>query len=213
VLLRLDRSEDDLWDGYPSVQRNMVRRARAAGLAARALDHDALPGFVHLYRETMARLGAAAVYDFRDAYFTRLAAQLDGAARLFGVLSKGRLVAGALFLLHDDTIHYHLAGSSADGRRHGAGNLLLHEAASWGRASGHRLLHLGGGRTGERGDSLLRFKLGISRIRCPVHVATRVHDDGAYEALCSTWLEQHRPGERPPYFLLYRLDPAAGAAA
>ena len=58
---------------------------------------------------------------------------------------------------------------------------------------------------------LLRFKLGIGRRRIPVHIGMRVQDAAAYERLCDRWLEEHRPAERPRYFLLYRLE--AGAIA
>lgn len=205
VLLRLDRPPDELWDGYPSVHRNMVRRALREGLEARQLERSALPEFVRLYRETMDRASAAESYYFDDGYFE----ELGDRAILFGVLHGVELVAAGLFLAGVDTVHYHLAGSTEEGRRFGAGNLVLHAAAEWGSAGGYRWLHLGGGRTGSPDDSLFRFKLSVSRIRRPVYVATRIHDAEAYAELCERWLEQRNGEGRPQYFLLYRLDPLA----
>ena len=204
VAVRLDVSADALWGGYPSVQRNMVRKARMAGLSAARTGEEAVDGFADLYHETMRRVGADAWYAFGDAYFAEL-------ARLPQLVSfevrepDGRVAAAALFLRHRTRIHYHLAATRRDSPG-GAANLLLHEAAEWGRGEGASVLHLGGGRTPAPDDALLRFKAALSRLRLPFYTGRRVHNREMYDDLCSRWLRSARAAAPPPYFLLYRLE-------
>lgn len=206
VALPLD--VDDLWQSYPSAQRNMVRRAEAAGLVAVRAGADGLSSFVPLYREAMARVGAGEWYVFGDAYFDALA-QLGG-FELFEVRTQdGELVAAAIFLADGARLHYHLAASTHGRAERGANNLLLHAAASWGRESGLAMLHLGGGRTAAPDDALLRFKSALSRVRLPFYTGRRVHHREMYDDLCSLWLSRVRPADRPPFFLLYRLGTEA----
>lgn len=188
----------------PASQRTMLRRALREGLVAREL--ETLDDFLRLYEETMQRVGADSRYLFAPAYYTALRDGLGGHLRCFGVERRGEVVAAALFLLYGDRMHYHLAGSSAEARRGGANNLLLHEAGRWGSANGVTRLHLGGGLTDDPNDPLFRFKSSISTATVPAYVGRRVHDREAYDALCDAWLQEHGREERPQYFLLWRID-------
>jgi serine/alanine adding enzyme len=207
VAVPLDVDAEALWSGYRSVQRNMVRKAEAAGLVAAEVDPTpaALREFRALYDETMTRVGADEYYVFGNAYYDALGG-LGDRLRLFEVRRDVELAAAALFLVHRDRMHYHLAASRGELRRLAPNNLLLHTAASWGLEHGLRTLHLGGGRTSEPEDALLQFKSSVSDVRLPFYTGRLVHDSSMYETLCDRWLQQVRPPERPPYFLLYRLE-------
>lgn len=207
VMVNLDCSEEELWESYPSVQRNMVRKAMKAGMigeetsAARGLS-----AFKSLYGETMDRIEADQYYQFSDAYFNHLSSALGEKINLFIVRNQDRVVAAALVLLHGDRIHYHLAGSDKRYRQHAPNNLLLHTVAHWGRVRGFRRLHLGGGRTADPNDALFRFKASISRLRLPFYIGRRIHNQPVYEHLCAKWMHQMSVTERPGYFMLYRLE-------
>lgn len=205
VALALPEQHDDLWDEYPSVQRNMVRKALAAGLEAHVLPvSDGLDSFAAVYAETMDRVGAKNYYRFRAAYFDALAAELGEVARIV-VVSRGEEIAASCVLLwRARKLHYHLSGSRRWAAPLGATNLMLHEAACWGCSEGARVFHLGGGRTSAPDDSLLRFKQSVSQSRLVFRTGRRVHDPKVYEELCGAWLRQ-ATGPRPPYFLLYRV--------
>ncbi len=206
VVLSLGSSELELWGSYPSVQRNMVRKAVRRGLVCRNVSLDeGLMEFKRLYRETMARVEAREYFQFSDAYYGQLGQSLGERVRLFVVEDMDRVVAAALFLVHEDRIHYHLAGSDSDYREYAPNNLLIHTVALWGQERGYRWLHLGGGRTPSPRDSLYSFKASMSRSRLPFYVGRRVHNSAVYEALRSQWMSEMGVAERPDYFLLYRL--------
>ena len=206
VAVRLDCSEDELWKSYPSVQRNMVRKALSKGLVWEEVPAvEGLIMFKHLYDETMDRVGASRIYYFFDAYFDYLGDALGEKLKLFTVRDGDLTVAAALFLQHEGLIHYHLAGHDARYSAAAPSNLLLHGVAQWGRERGFRWLHLGGGRTANPNDNLFHFKSSISRTRLPFYIGNRVHNPEAYEQLCTLWMEQKGVSERPNYFLLYRL--------
>jgi hypothetical protein len=209
VLLDLEGTEEALWGRYPSVQRNMVRKAIKRGLIC---DEGTVEGglgeFQRLYRQTMVRVGAKAYYDFQDAYYRALAQGLGPRLRLFRVREKERVVASALFLVFGDRLHYHLAGSDAEYREAAPNNLLLHTVALWGQRQGLRRFHLGGGLSSDPNDPLLRFKTSLSMGRLDYCTGRRIHDAHAYEALCSAWMRRTGAAERPGYFLLYRLGEA-----
>jgi len=207
VIVRLDCSEEELWEGYPSVQRNMVRKALKMNMVCEKISPTkGLSVFKGLYGETMDRIEADQYYRFSDAYFNHLSHALGEKIDLFIVQYENRVVAAALLLVNGDRIHYHLAGSDAHYRKYAPNNLLLHTVAQWGHKNGFRYLHLGGGRTAAPDDALFRFKASISRLRLPFHIGRRVHNQNVYERLCAEWMQQMDVKVRPPYFLLYRLE-------
>jgi hypothetical protein len=207
IIVKLDCSEEELWESYPSVQRNMVRKALKKGLICEQVSIlEGLHAFRYLYGKTMDRVRAHYYYYFSDAYFSYLSNALAENVRLFMVRDKDQVVAAALFLLYGDGIHYHLAGSDVRYKEAAPNNLLIHTVALWGLQHGFRWLHLGGGRTSSPDDALFRFKASISRLRLPFYIGKRVHDRDAYERLCAEWMQQKGVTTRPSYFLLYRLE-------
>ena len=214
VAIRLDCSESELWASYPQVHRNMVRKALSKGLTCEEVRAtDGLSAFRGLYDSTMERVGAQHRYHFSDAYFECLIEGLGEKLKLFTIRDGDHHVAAALFLLHGDRVHYHLAGSDVRYNAEAPSNLLLHTIAEWGQRQGLRWLHLGGGRTADTDDGLFRFKFSVSRLRFPFYIGKRIHDRQTYEALCSMWMRQRSLTEPPSYFLLYRLQEEATSAS
>lgn len=206
VTINLSQSLPDLWDTYPSVQRNMVRKALKLGLACQEFSpEEGLERFVKLYWQNMDRAQAQAYYFFPMDYFENLFRLLKDGVRLFGVTFEGEMIAAALFFVRDRYLHYHLAGSNNDHRDKAAINLLLHHVAQWGHDHGCQILHLGGGRTPAPGDSLFKFKASISHGRAAFYTGRRIHDPVFYEKLCALRMSQKELTERPAYFLLYRM--------
>jgi len=203
----LDCSKEELWRSYPSIQRNMVRKALRHGLVCEEKPiAQGLKAFKGLYDKTMEYVQARNYYYFSDRYFDYLRDGLGDKVRTFVVRDANRIVAAGLFLVHGDRIHYHLAGSDLAYRKFAPNNLLLHTVALWGQEHGFRWLHLGGGRTPSSDDSLFRFKASISRLRLPFYVGRKVHNREVYEGLCAEWMQQKGLTKRPNYFLLYRLE-------
>lgn len=209
VVVDLAGGAEALWSGYPSVQRNMVRKAEKRGLVTSLTTAaEVIPEFAALYDDNMRRLDAGTYYFFGEDYFRNLASGLGPDLQFFAARLEGRLAAACCVLLYRDRMHYHLSASAADLREAAPVNAMLHTVARWGQEQGYRWLHLGGGRTAAPDDRLLAFKGSLSRHRRPFHIGRCVHDRDRYEALCQAWLRIRGLQERPPYFLMYRLENA-----
>ncbi len=207
VAIKLDCSKEELWESYPSVQRNMVRKALRRGLVCEQVPIvEGLTAFRRLYNQTMKRVQARGYYYFSDRYFDYLRDALSEKVRAFVVRETDHVIAAALFFIHEDRIHYHLAGSDETYRKFAPNNLLLHTVSLWGQEQGFHWFHLGGGRTSSPKDSLFRFKASISHLKLPFYIGKRVQNQEVYKRLCDEWMQQKDMKNRPSYFLLYRLE-------
>jgi hypothetical protein len=175
VAWRLEAGE--LFERMHSHHRRVVRKAQRAGLEVSAEETPSLDEFAALYERTMARLDADSFYLFTPAYWESLLAL---PRVLVSARREEELLASVLCFAAKPWLHYHLGASSDDGRRLGASHLVLYEAASWARAQGYELFHLGGG-VGGRADSLHEFKSrfdpGAER---EFAVGRAIHDETAY---------------------------------
>jgi serine/alanine adding enzyme len=171
---------DDLFERLHSHHRRVIRKAQQAELEVRVRERADLSEFAALYEGTMARLGADAFYLFTPGYW----ATLRGLPTLLvEARREGALAASVLCFASKPWLHYHLGASSDEGRALGASNLVLFEAARWGRDQAYELFHLGGG-VGARRDSLYEFKRrfdpGGER---EFAVGKAIHDEDAYRRL------------------------------
>jgi serine/alanine adding enzyme len=171
---------DDLFERLHSHHRRVIRKAQRAGLEVSVDEAPSLDEFAELYERTMARLDADSFYLFTPEYWDslrRLPCLLVSARR------EGELLASVLCFASKPWLHYHLGATSDEGRRLGASNLVLYEAASWARGQGFELFHLGGG-VGGRTDSLYEFKRrfdpGGER---EFAIGKAIHDESAYREL------------------------------
>jgi len=156
---RIDAGRDLLAQMH-SHHRRYARIAEREGVetTCRPADDEGLARFRPLYGATMRRVGASSYYDLPDRYWRRLH---DGVGRrlllaeAYGV--DGSLLAAALLFDARPWLHYHLGGSTEEGRRVNATVLLFLEVARRAQADGFEVFHLGGGVGGSE-DSLLRWK-------------------------------------------------------
>lgn len=170
--------ERDLLAGLHFKHRNKVTKAENAG--ATVTQHEDLGEFVPLYEDTMRRVNADDLYFFAPAYWERLA-ELPLAR--FDASIAGEVVASALCLATPPWLHYHLSGTTVDGRSTGASTLVLLEAARWAQANGYERFHLGGGLGGTQ-DSLHHFKARFDPGGLvAAAVGKAIHDEDAYREL------------------------------
>ena len=171
---------DDLFERMHSHHRRVVRKAERAEPEVMVDESPALDEFAALYEQTMARLDADAFYLFTPEYWESLR---ELPCVLVSARAGGELLASVLCFASKPWLHYHLGASSDDGRRLGASNLVLYEAASWGRAQGFELFHLGGGLGGQE-DSLYEFKRRFDPdAEREFAIGKAIHDEPSYREL------------------------------
>lgn len=201
VTVDLRRSAEEHWAETRSGHRSDINRARRAGVTVRRdTDLALLPRFVATYRRTMERVDATAYYFFDDRYFEELAAGLGNDLHLWVAELDGTLVGASLFCTawSSGIAQYHLSATVDEHRRLQPSKVILDEVRAWGRTSGLRHLHLGGG-LGRDDDPLLRFKLGFSSLTQPFRTQRLVLDESAYRALSLNEVDDDRQGFFPAY--------------
>lgn len=187
----VDLEQDDVTAGYAVRQRQALKKAVGAGLV---YEEAALAGMVRefgaFYRAGMGDIGADPFYLFDDRYFEALAA--SGLARAGWCRSpEGGMLAAALFLDGPGVREYHLAATSAAGRKASASTFVLHHGALAARELGLRRLYLGGGSDARPDNPLLFFKSSFSPQRLTYRTGWNVFDAARYHEL-----EQRFPRER-----------------
>lgn len=186
VDLRVD--SESRWQEYTPQNRNKIRKAERAGYR---IHHDQtaekFEEFIRIYLENMQQLRAARQYYFSPAYFEslRLLVLSDGVLLL--VMKENRVEGAAVFLGYGRYAHYFLSSVTPEGRRNGVGNLLLHEGINWAAEKKYEVMHLGGGLTADSNDPLLVFKQNFSRKTLPFYIGKRIHDNGVYQQLITSW--------------------------
>jgi len=155
----------DLTLGYEGVRaaygrdlRREVNQSRRLGFTTECdEDWTELATFARLYRDTMLRLGASQYYFFDEPAFWRLRDALDGHLHLLVTRKEGTVAAAGLFTEWDGIVEWYLVGTDVEFIAQSPSKVLVDSAIEWAGARGNRVLHLGGGRGGDR-DSLLWFK-------------------------------------------------------
>lgn len=182
AVVMIDLRVPDLLASYSGRARTAVKKALREGLEARwespAVARASFPQF---YRRSMSEIGASEFYQFDDAYFEALM-NMPGARTLSVVRGDERL-SMAIFLFGPVQVEYHLSGTSAEGRKAGATNLLLHAAAESARESGCQWFYLGGGTTTAADDPLLKFKSSFAPANDTFRIGHRIHDAVTYQGL------------------------------
>ncbi len=180
--------------------RTAVRRALRSGLTVEEVDpatlRDPRSPFRLIYAETMARVGAREHLRVGNEYFGRLLDLPAGGVRLLHACHEGRTLAAAVFLVWGRRVHYHLSGSTLEGRDRQATDLLLDRAMTVLTPAGG-ILHLGGGLAAD--DALSGFKRRASNTRYTTRLTRLVVDPIRYRRLAgATPSGDYFPAYRAP---------------
>lgn len=208
VLIRLDRSAETVWHDYADDNRRKIRKAEKLGLRIETeAGLTALSRFSTLYRARMDELQAEASYLFAEEYFAGIAALGEGRHMVCRAMLDGETIGGALLLLGRQFVHYHLSASRSDRFSLGPNNALRHAAILAHLGGGRRIMHFGGGLSGDPADTLLAFKRKFSRETAEFAIGRCVLDRKPYDDLRAAWAHAH-PDRLPRYggyVLCYRF--------
>jgi hypothetical protein len=200
VVRGLDLDPDGLWRDYDHKVRKNVNRARQAGLTTEIdLTGQRLEEFLAIYRDTMDRREAAAIYFFPRTFFETIVQQLAGQFVFIHVFDRTTMVSTELVLVSARHMYSYLGGTLPEAFPKRANDLLKHEAIVWGRQTGKMAYVLGGGYGGE--DGIYRYKKSFAPDgSVPFYVGTKIYDDHAYVRLVEhrrQWEQDHGNAWRP----------------
>lgn len=175
--------------GYRKGHRYEIKRLQRMGVKCeRDIEKRYLDEFIEIYHETMSRVQAQSLYFFDPEYFEQLIYHSDSNVELFVALSEGQVVSAALFLVCNDIVQYHLAGTRQSWMKMAPMKLILDTVRQWASEQKMRVFHLGGG-VGSQEDSLFAFKAGFSEQRYPFHVWRWIALPEIYAQICAAKAE------------------------
>ncbi len=182
----LDLNDDDIWmHQISSKNRNMIRKAEKEGVTI--VESDDYEIFRKLYNGTMSDLHAEDFYFFPPEYYEEYKQTFKNKSLLCFAMLDGKIIAGSMFMFSDDYAHYHLSARDRVYSRYAANNLILWYGIQKAKERGCKWFHLGGGTTGDDGDSLLKFKKEFSKTLCEFWIGKRVHNQAVYDQIVEQW--------------------------
>jgi hypothetical protein len=191
-------SNPERWSNYSAKVRNILRKCKRELIVRKSDDIDT---FFHLYNKTMQKNNADDFYFFEKVYFEKLLSNQN--VELYEVLLNDKVISASFIMYGKEICHYHLSANNYDYKKHNANYFILDSLFDIAHERGIQYFYLGGGRTNQEDDSLLRFKKKFSEIQKDFYIAGIVHNQEIYDKYCKIWDNEKK--EEVKYFLKYRL--------
>jgi hypothetical protein len=189
VAVNLTQSIEYIWQkNYTSINRNMVRKATKNGvkIKQKMLAED-YTFFYKMYFKTMSDLDAEKYLFFNEDYIKNFGKLLSQNHVLLFALLGEKIIGCLMLVFYGNYAHYHLSGRDREYGKFAANNLLLDFAIKYTSENGYDILHLGGGKTDSKDDSLLKFKSNFSRVNQKFYIGKRIHNTAIYTQICEKW--------------------------
>lgn len=198
-------TNDDLFVQMDSKNRNLIRKAMKNDVVIKHDKGNYLKEFIDIYNTTMDRDNATDFYYFPVEYYKYLIDNMRDNIEFFYAFKNGVIVASSIFFCENGQMHYHLSGNLLEYRQFAPTNLLLYEAANWGRENGLKTLHLGGGLGSE--DSLFHFKKQFNKDgRIGFYLGKNIFNEDTYDYLLAFRKKLDSQFDiNNGYFIQYRL--------
>lgn len=191
-------TQTERWAKYSKNTRNILRKC------AKNLNFEpctTLDDFITLYQKTMDKNAADSFYYFDRSYFERLISMPQ--VELYNVLYEGKVISSTFFLWGDDFGHYHLSANDYEYRAHNANYFILDSLFDVAGQKNIPKVQLGGGRTNQTDDSLLKFKHKFSPLSKSFSIAGKIFNKPIFDNYVDIWQKQSQTDI--PFFLKYRL--------
>ena len=185
VLLDLSQGYDKIWEKeFNPKNRNKIRKARKSKYNL-IIDNSRFKEFKEIYDYTMGSLKSEKFYYFSESFFKQLSESLN-VEYLFITNDENKIERGLILIHNNFYSHYHLSGSSLN-KDSSLNNLLLDFAIRRSIDLGCSFFHLGGGKTIDSNDSLLKYKQNFSKTLKSFEVGFKIHNQKIYDLITQTW--------------------------
>jgi len=203
VAIDLTNSESIQKEQYRKSTLYDIKQLQKKGFeVTEAKTKEEIDAFISIYRETMLRVRAKDEYYFTSEYFYELLDTNKFNSKLLIAKSGNEICAGALFMITNKIMQYHLAGTAGEYVKISPMKLIIDEARKIGTSLNLKYLFLGGGQTRDEDDSLYKFKSGFSNLKYRFQNWNLIVDINTYNRLV---IEKNVLLESE-YFPLYRAS-------
>ena len=192
-----------LLEEYKQKNRKAVRRAIKAGVTIEITrKQETWEKFLELYRKTMEHNRADQKYQIGNEFANNIKVNLGKHYVLVAAKYEKHIISVLLVLYDRVNAYCHLIGTEdkIELRKLQANNLLHHSACEWAYSQGLSELMIGGGRTNNDSDSLLRFKGSFAKDRKEFIACEAVFDSKIYAEI----MESRNHRSRGQDLLFYR---------
>lgn len=187
VLAIWDKSQSCLIHNAEEFECNMTKRAKKSGVLFRRIKVNELDKFQDLYNQTMLLNNADRFFFYSKKYFESLYEMgFSHENYLYGVFLDQKLIAAAWFIVFKNIAVYHLGCNNRD--IPGVSNLVLREGIKdLVMNKNVSKINLTGGRSSNKEDSLLKFKLSISNSQKDFFIGKRTIMPSIFKELISKY--------------------------
>lgn len=206
VYVDLSADYDVIYKNFARSVKGNIRKAKENNLTIGIYKKD-FPykkEFVRMYSETMKRVNAIQYIYFNEKYFDDTFNLLP--VIQFVVFKDAVTVASAICLNYNTYIHIHFEASKHDYLYLRPNDFLINEIIKYGSQNKYAKILLGGGRTTQADDALLKFKKKFSTKLSEFYIGKKIYNEEVYAGLCKQWQKKY-PGlvdEYKHYALKYR---------
>ncbi len=190
----IDLTEDYkvIYENYKRCTKQNIRHAQNSGLEIQyyTKDFPYQTDFLRIYRDTMNRVDADPYLFFNDSFFNNIFRNLP--LIQFVVFKDKTPIASALCLYSNNFLHLHFECSYSEFLHLRPNDMLFDAVIKFGIEKGFSKLHLGGGRSQNCDDSLLKFKSHFSKDRFDFYIGKRIYNYDIYANVICQW-EQKFP--------------------
>lgn len=199
VYIDTTMNEEERWKSYHTGTRNILRKC---ALNLKIVENENLDAFQKLYESTMDKNKASEFYYFDRNYFEKLL-NTEG-VRLFEVSYEDNIISMGFFMFSENFAHYHLSANDYAFAKYNGNYLMLEHIAKIAHERGIQKFLLGGGRTADAGDGLLRFKKKFSKKELPFYIGGKIYNKEVHDLCRNIWQEQNLENQ-VNYFQKYRI--------
>ena len=200
VLVDLSQEMDKVLNDIRRGHKRHIKRSINGGCRVRFIENPSeedFSDFIELYNSTMDRKEATKKYYFSREFVEDHFKLLN---TMMVAVEHGNSTLGmTMFIYGNDSIHYHLTGTSVNTERLYPSHLTVFETIKWAKERKLKYLNLGGGK--EVNDNLFEFKRRFSRLTRELYIGKLIFDEDVYGEL--TRINETVP-ERTKCFPRYR---------
>lgn len=185
VFVDLNVGKEERWASYSSNTRYKIKKARHLEFKVfDSVSDDDIFNFYKIYIQTMNKNSADKFYFFSEKYFKDLLSLKN--TKLFLAFDDNHtVVSGAIFIESEFLVSYHLGAKNYNINIVGSNYFLFDRIFDFYSEQGKLYALLGGGRTSNPDDSLLKFKRKFSKITKPFYIGGKIYNKDIYNKLCS----------------------------
>jgi hypothetical protein len=199
VFVNLEQSYYDIFNHFQRTTKRQIKRAtNRYDLTVRRFEKDTkiLDTLWGIYTETMERAGADQYLYFNKDYFRQL---LHSTSSSCFVAYSEEVAVAAIIVFHNSTyVHGHLGGALTNYLKMSPYSFLYDQIIRFGMDKGCKFYHVGGGRTNDPDDALLKFKLNFSQDMLDFFIGKKIWNPAVYALVVEHW-EKRNPEKKEKY--------------